>query len=330
MRSRPSPTLERPAVLSGAPAARARQGRHLASPRRRRVLAAVYGLAAEQGVRSISVGGLCRRAGISRRTFHDLFSEREGCLLAAFDEALARAERAVANGAQETSGWPERVRCGVYGLLELLDAEPGVAEFLVLHAPGAGSAVATRRNEAIAALAASFAQDGSRATGRDASPLLVEGAVGAAISVVHARLLERRAGGASRTLIDLTGALTALIVQPYLGPEAARKELEKADSTVPSQGRAAIAAEPSSGLPIRLTHRTAQVLGSIAAAPGASSKQVAAASGVADEGQMSRLLARLERCDLVRNVGGDPARGEARAWRLTVAGEDVVETLVKA
>jgi AcrR family transcriptional regulator len=327
VRSRPSATPERSSVPVGPVAARVRQGRHLTSPRRRRLLAATYDLAAEQGVRSISVGGVCRRAGVSRRTFHDLFADREACLLAAFEEAHARAERAIAKRVRDVSGWPDQVRQGIFGLLELLDAEPVMAEFLIVHAPGAGSAVAARRNEAIATLAASLAVGGSRATGRDASPLLAEAAVGASISVVHGRLLERRAGGASGRLVDLTGALTALIVQPYLGPAVARKELEKADSTVPSGGRGAQAADPLSGLSIRLTYRTAQVLGSIAVAPGASSKQVAAASGVADEGQMSRLLARLERCDLVRNAGGDPARGEARAWRLTALGEDVIRTV---
>lgn len=94
-----------------------------------------------------------------------------------------------------------------------------------------------------------------------------------------------------------------------IGPKAARRRTD---------------IDPLQALPIALTYRTARVLGSIGAAPGASSKQVALASGVSDEGQMSRLLARLERYELVRNAGGDPAKGEARAWLLTPRGEDVL------
>jgi DNA-binding MarR family transcriptional regulator len=86
--------------------------------------------------------------------------------------------------------------------------------------------------------------------------------------------------------------------------------------------------DPFRDLPMRLTYRTAQVLSSIAAVPGASSKQIAGAAGISDEGQTSRLMGRLERLGLVRNTGGLSGRGEAKAWTLTERGRGIVGAIV--
>ncbi|HXP99311.1 MAG TPA: MarR family winged helix-turn-helix transcriptional regulator, partial [Solirubrobacteraceae bacterium] len=82
---------------------------------------------------------------------------------------------------------------------------------------------------------------------------------------------------------------------------------------------------PFKDLPIRLTYRTARVLSSIADTPGASSKQVADASGITDPGQISRLLSRLRRYDLIQDSGVGPARGMARAWTLTERGQGILQ-----
>ena len=53
-----------------------------------------------------------------------------------------------------------------------------------------------------------------------------------------------------------------------------------------------------------------------------SNREIARAAGVKDEGQISRLLARLQSHGLLENMGG-PTRG-GNAWRLTTRGEAVV------
>jgi hypothetical protein len=72
--------------------------------------------------------------------------------------------------------------------------------------------------------------------------------------------------------------------------------------------------------PVRLTRRTALVLGAIAARPGQSNRLVARGAGLGDEGQASRLLQRLARRGLIENVGLGAAHGQANAWVLTAAG----------
>ena len=85
--------------------------------------------------------------------------------------------------------------------------------------------------------------------------------------------------------------------------------------------------DPFKGLPIRFTYRTARVLDTIASEGGQgscpSNRHIADTSGIADEGQMSRLLRRLESCELIENRGEGHAKGEPNAWALTERGQAI-------
>src|ERR1700735_1957117 len=89
--------------------------------------------------------------------------------------------------------------------------------------------------------------------------------------------------------------------------------------------------DPLRELDMRLTYRTVQVLCAIAAlggrGPGPSNRQVADAAGVADPGQISKLLARLEHLGLIENEDGPPAPGEPHVWRLTSKGAEIERTI---
>jgi DNA-binding IclR family transcriptional regulator len=78
---------------------------------------------------------------------------------------------------------------------------------------------------------------------------------------------------------------------------------------------------------VRSTHRTARVLTAIAANPGASNRALAAAAGIVDEGQASRLLKRLAGLGLIENTAPDRKPGEANAWLLTARGVEVERAL---
>lgn len=298
-----------------------RQGGHVAEMQRRRLLTATVELAFEGGVQALSVATLCERAGLSRRTFYDLFDERDACLHAAFEDAVDVAARAVSRAAAGQVRWRERIRAGLTALLSLLDHEPGMGRLLIVEALGCGSRTLEVRKRALVQAAAIVDQGRADArAGRESPPLTAEGIVGAVFSVIHARMLERD----PRPLTELTGSLMALIVHPYLGSAAAQRELDRATIVEPIIARR-LPADPFKDLPIRLTYRTALVLTSIAQSPGASSKQVADASGITDPGQISRLLTRLRRNGLIQDTGIGPTKGMARAWSLTERGEGILE-----
>jgi DNA-binding MarR family transcriptional regulator len=71
---------------------------------------------------------------------------------------------------------------------------------------------------------------------------------------------------------------------------------------------------------MRLTYRTVRVLMAIAEHPGSSNRVIADAAEVLDQGQMSKLLARLQQISLIKNTGSGPVRGQPNAWTLTDKG----------
>ncbi|MFZ1154891.1 MAG: hypothetical protein WAN93_08310, partial [Solirubrobacteraceae bacterium] len=76
-------------------------------------------------------------------------------------------------------------------------------------------------------------------------------------------------------------------------------------------------------LGMRLTYRTVRVLLAVAATPGGSNRQLADASEIADQGQISKLLARLQRLGLIENTGAGSVRGAPNSWVLTDRGWEV-------
>ncbi len=87
----------------------------------------------------------------------------------------------------------------------------------------------------------------------------------------------------------------------------------------PRAGRA----DPLRDLEMRLTYRTVRVLMAVAAPPGGSNRQVADVSGIADQGQISKLLARLHGLGLIENTGAPATRGAPNSWVLTDRGWEV-------
>lgn len=298
----------------------------VADIQRVRMLTAMAEASAEHGCASVTVAHVVERAGVSRRTFYEVFADVEDCLHGALDEALARATRCVLEAYDPRKPWLERIRASLIALLSFLDEERFMGRLLVIESLGAGPRALERRQRALAALVR--AVDDGRAEvrkGVDLPPLVAEGIVGGALGIVHSRLSEPEPG----RLIDLAGSLMAMIVLPYLGPAAARSELARPAPKAPPPGRGA-SGSPLSRLHMRLTYRTVRVLMALAANPGSSNRQLADASGVADQGQMSKLLARLEQLGMIENAARDaPVRGEPNAWTLTSQGWDVQAALAQ-
>ncbi len=294
---------------------------------RARLLAGAVGAIEELGYAQTTVEQITSRARVSRRTFYELFENREACLTAIFEGVVAALEGEIAAAGLGELAWSERVRGGLAAILSFLDREPALARVCVVQALRGGPRVLECREEVLARLAGLVdegRQESSRAS--DCTPVTAEGLVGAAFAIVYARLSR----GERAPLSDLLGELMSLIVLPYLGATAARRELVGfADARVsPASGAPAYglhSEDPLGGVPVRLTYRTARVLGCIAELPGASNRVVAERAGISDAGQISKLLARLERLGLMENSSGGHARGEPNAWTLTPVGRQVVQ-----
>jgi AcrR family transcriptional regulator len=292
---------------------------------RSRMLAAAVETVADVGYARMTVAQVISRARVSRKTFYDVFSDREDCFRMAFDQALEQAGSLARDAYEQESGWLEGIRAGLARLLMFMEDEPALAKLCVVEALGAGERILEHRARALAELA-EVIDAGRFVTSATSEPpdVTAEGVVGATFAVLHARLLD----GSREPLTNLLGSLMSMIVLPYLGSRAANRELSRPpiEFDVPRDGHAAATArhkDPLEGLDMRLTYRTVRVLMVIAEHPGASNRQIADGSGIADQGQISKLMTRLARLELVKNVGEGQERGGSNAWHLTARGERV-------
>jgi DNA-binding IclR family transcriptional regulator len=77
---------------------------------------------------------------------------------------------------------------------------------------------------------------------------------------------------------------------------------------------------------MRLTYRTLTVLGVVAEQRGLANNQIGKRAGIRDQGQISKLLARLAHLGLMENTGKGQAAGGSNAWRLTPKGAQLERT----
>lgn len=323
------PATERALSERTAPASHSQHENGLARERvaeiqRARMLAAMAQLACEDGARNITVARVVARSGVSRRTFYEIFEDRDDCLLGALDEAVARASRYVAEARDSHTKWVDRIRVSLLALLRFLDDEPAFGRLAVVESLGAGAKALGRRADALARVM--VAVDRGRSEAGSASeplPLAADGVVGAVFSVIHSKMLE----SSRSSFVDLTNPFMAMIVLPYLGPAASRRELER---PTPDTRKRIRPPQPDqlAALNMRLTYRTMRVLTAIGSHPGSSNREVADVAGVGDPGQISKLLARLSQLGLIEKAVPGSARGEPNAWKLTKRGEEVRGAIV--
>ncbi len=299
---------------------------------RSRLLSAAAVVIDELGYEQASVARIAARGRVSRRTFYELFGNREECLVALLEEVAGRVERELAAAALEGLVWRERVRGGLWTILSFLDAEPVLARICVVHALHGGSRALERREQLLARLAAVLDEgrrEGPR--GEECTLVTAEGLVGGAFGVVYARLR----GGDPRPLTDLLDELMGMIALQYLGARAARREQRRPApaprAMSPGPASTGMEKDPLDEVDMRLTYRTARVLGCIAElgerGSGPSNRAVAERAGVTDLGQISKLLRRLQRLGLTVNTGGGHQSGAPNAWQLTSLGAKVARRL---
>lgn len=289
---------------------------------RSRILRAAVEVAGERGPERTPVGAIVAGAGVSRKTFYDLFDNRDDCILAVIEQGveLAAREASRAYEAERERGWAAGMRAALVALLGVLEDEPDTAALALQYLVGGGPRDERRRLLVLASLEAVVDEGRLQAkVGAEFSPLTAEGVVAGALAI-----LERRVRTRGAPLTVLVNDLMWMIVLPYVGPSAASGELR---GRVPKPVAKAPPREPAKdaleGLDMRVTYRTASVLAAVAELPGGNNLEIGARAGIVDQGQISKLLARLARLGLIENTGAGQPQGAANSWLLTPRGEQV-------
>ncbi len=159
-------------------------------------------------------------AGISRRTFYELFADRADAFRAAYDEAfgcyLDRVERAAA----ACELWPAKVAAAVDVTLAAAAGEPGRARLVLVESLGAGRELAGHHRRSLDRLVPGLSA-GRRLPVAPAEmpPTLEQGLIGGAAALIAARLY----GEVSSAVPALAPELLEFLLAPYLGGAEARR-----------------------------------------------------------------------------------------------------------
>jgi AcrR family transcriptional regulator len=194
---------------------------------RGRMLAAMAEAVADKGYAATTVADVVGRAGVSRKTFYEHFTDKEQCFLAAWDAGVQLLIDAVTRATLETEGrWQDRIRAGARAYLETLAAVPAFARTFLIEVLGAGPRALERRAQVHARFAELLRtlHQAQRAAAPEL-PELPDEVFAATVGAVHELVIERVRQGRTAELPELEPVVTYLQLAFLGGHEAAAREL---------------------------------------------------------------------------------------------------------
>jgi AcrR family transcriptional regulator len=187
---------------------------------RERLIVAMLNAVADLGYLGTNVQDVIDRAGVSRPTFYEHFSNKEDCFLAAFDTSAERLRKKVDTAARKGGEvWRDRIRYSLEALLRFASREPDTARTIVVEARAASSTAVRRRVELMDHFARCLQSQARELLpeGRPQADLTASGIVGGVESLLYSRLCKQE----YEQLESLLPSLMYFVVLPYEGHEAA-------------------------------------------------------------------------------------------------------------
>ena len=185
-----------------------------------RLIVAMLSAAADLGYLETNVQDVIDRAGVSRPTFYEHFSNKEDCFLAAFDTSAERLRKEI-DAAIRRGGdvWRDRIRFGLEALLRFASHEPETARTMVVEARAASAAAVRRRVELMDGFARCLESQAQELlpSATSGTSLTASGIVGGVESLLYSRLCKHEYD----QLESLLPSLMYFVVLPYEGHEAA-------------------------------------------------------------------------------------------------------------
>src|SRR5437868_792889 len=198
---------------------------------RGRMIEAMAETVADKGYAATTVADVVARAGVSRRTFYEHFSDREDCFLAAYDAGVDLLLGHLQAEAKADAGldWPERTRRGVRAYLEVLATEPAFARTFLIEVLAAGPRALARRAEVHARFVELLRTQAAQARADhpelpDVPDEVFRAIVGGVNELVSTWVRE----GRGDRLPELEPVLAYLELAPQTGPRVATDEQDRA------------------------------------------------------------------------------------------------------
>lgn len=192
---------------------------------RKRIHQAIIEVVSERGYPETRVVDVIGVAGISRKTFYELYESKEDCFLAAYDVLLGNLLSDTAKGFESEQGapWAERIAAGLGALLEHIAKHPDEARFAIVEVLAAGPKALARRDAALRQFTG-FLESGRAETSVELPGITALSLAGGVNELLYSEILHGRASRLPRRLPDLMFWITL----PFLGSDGAAAERERA------------------------------------------------------------------------------------------------------
>jgi AcrR family transcriptional regulator len=193
---------------------------------RGRMIDAIAEAVADKGYAATTVGDVVSRAGVSRKTFYEHFSDKEDCFLAAWDTGVQVLFDAIMSSRDRESNPIERMRAGLRAYLRTLAAEPAFARSFFIEVVAAGPRAEARRAEVHARFSELFATIQQQARRDmpelpDVPPAISRAAVGAVNELVS----DYVRSGRTERLPELEDTLLYLELVLFAGHDVAARAI---------------------------------------------------------------------------------------------------------
>jgi AcrR family transcriptional regulator len=283
----------------------------LAEPdaQRMRLMAATRALVFEHGHLSLTVAAVCGHAGISRRTFYEIFSDAADVLASVIEEAHEQLWAEIDRHVREVSpdDGPAALCVGIVAFLAVLEARPEYGRLCVIE-PALSYPRARNARRLLTVRLAGLADT----AGED----LAASSVGVLWELVFEHLVAGKPGG---DLQVLARPAMYLVLAPHVGRAEALRLAADPPVLAPMQSRPS----ESDVVPFRLTALARRTLLFVSEHPLAISAEIGDGIGVVHASQISRHLAGLE----VRELLSSRREGRCKFWSLTELGVETVTAL---
>lgn len=192
---------------------------------RNRIHQAMIEVVAARGYPETRVVDVIGVAGVSRKTFYELFDSKEDCFLAAYDVLLGNLLGEATDAFESRAGapWAERIAAALERLLQHMAKHPAEARFAIVDVLAAGPKALARRDAALRQFAG-FLEAGRSETSFELPGITSPAIVGGINELLYSEILH----GAIARLPSRLPDLMFWVTLPFLGPEGATAERERA------------------------------------------------------------------------------------------------------
>jgi AcrR family transcriptional regulator len=215
-----------------------RRGKHgltrgeVSAQQRERILRGMIYEVAERGYPETTVKHVIERAGVSRKTYYQLFDDKEDCFLVAYDvvQGMLLGATTAAFEAEPDLPWADRVANALEALLTTVSDHPEAARFAIVEVMAAGPKALARRDAAMRRFMEFI--DARSESRSELPPITALALVGGIYEFLYTEITQ-----GERDLVRYLPDLVHWVTLPYLGEKRADKERERARKRLASGSR---------------------------------------------------------------------------------------------